>query len=108
MRVPFDAQGNLMHYARPDYGQEHYVFDKAHEWRDVEELEMTLTLNGTHRGRSAAYFEWVDALGHKYPMFLTDAADLMRRGCIEFGVVHDGMWVVRKRGQNYGVRMADS
>jgi hypothetical protein len=106
MRAPFDEHGNLMHYARPESRQESHGYEDAHEWRDVETFEASLTIGETYRGRSAAYFMWSDVLGHKYPMFMTDIADLIRRGCIEFGTVHDGMWVVRKRGQNYGIRMA--
>jgi hypothetical protein len=102
MKAPWQGE-SLLHYSHPLY-----EYREGVEWREVEPFERTLTLKDTRRGRSAAYFIWVDALGNEYPMFMTDVADLIRRGCIEFGVVHDAMWTVRKRGQNFGIRLADS
>ncbi|MFI6485212.1 hypothetical protein ACIBH1_45390 [Nonomuraea sp. NPDC050663] len=100
--APFDAGGNLMHYARkPYHGQAAYY--QAHEWRPNEPFVATLTMASTRRGRSAAYFIWADAEGRTYPMFMTDVADLVRDAVINQGTV-TGQWTVRKRGENFGIR----
>jgi hypothetical protein len=68
--------------------------------------DATLTISDMHRGRSAAYFECVDEGGHRFPLFMTDLLEVVRALDIRRGTVA-GRWVVCKRGQNYGVRLAD-
>lgn len=101
IKVPFDKQGVLMHYANPDARPDH--FDAAHKWLEPEPIELTLHLYGTERGRSAAYFLWTDGLANVWPMFMKDMADLVKNAAINYGVV-SGMWIPCKRGQNYGLR----
>lgn len=99
IQAPYDTHGNLLHF--PGYS----YHSTQPEWRDVVPFDATLTFNGQHRGRSAAYFEWLDADGRKWPMFMTDIGDLLQAATIDLGVV-SARWTVQKRGQNYGVRLA--
>ena len=39
-------------------------------------------------------------------MFVADAVDVMRRTTITCGRVGPARWVVRKRGENYGIALA--
>lgn len=100
MKAPF-FNDSLLHH--PSFWQNRDGF----EWREVETFERSLTIDGSRRGRSAAYFIWKDVAGHEYPMFLTDMAHLLGNASVEFGTVYDGMWKVVKRGQNYGIRLVD-
>lgn len=97
--VPYDPKGNLMHFPR-QWGIEV-------DWRPNEPFEAELTLDSTTRGRSAAYFTFVDLGGHKYPVFMTDISEIMATSVIDHGKV-SGRWVVGKRGQNYGLRLAQA
>jgi hypothetical protein len=101
IKAPFDKEGALMHYARYGYGPDHYY--GAHEWRVPEPIALRLTLEQTERGRSAAYFIWLDDEGRRWPMFMTDLAHLLHHGTVAQGVA-DGMWIPRKRGENFGLR----
>lgn len=85
----------------------HYPLDVSDtEWVDNEPTMLTLHVLETVRGRSAAYFMWVDSVGRNWPMFLTDLADVLRHCEIRGGKV-SAMWKVRKRGQNYGIALAE-
>lgn len=94
--VPFDVDGNLLHYADP--------------WmkpvmRPNEPFKACLEVEGTVSGRSAKYLIWRATDGRRFPMFVADCVDLMRRTDVTMGVV-EATWIVRKRGQNYGVALA--
>lgn len=101
-------KGNLMDWVSPRASQiretatDHYALPD--EWRNNVPFEATLTLTGTERGRSAARFMWDDGHGNTFPMFLTDATDLMMSREGVAGAVAAGWWVVVKRGQSYGIR----
>lgn len=102
VQAPFDHSGNLLHYAKKggylsEYDLNHVV------WRDNLPVTLTLTLMGTIRGRSAAYFEWRDPQGHVYPMFISDMADLLHATTVQEGKVCAN-WIVAKRGANFGIR----
>jgi len=43
--------------------------------------------------------------GHKFPMFMTDLFEMMLALDVQRGTVA-ARWVVGKRGQNYGIRLA--
>lgn len=102
--------GNLMDYVDRSAVREqatatdHYAIPD--EWRDNQPFHATLTLTGVERGRSAARFMWYslgDNPGHTYPMFMTDACDLLMS---DEGIVMNtatGWWIVVKRGRNYGI-----
>ncbi len=104
-KAPFNASGNLMHYALPD-NRTSSVFglDRPHEWRDNKPFMSTMKLEGLRRGRSAAYFMWEDLGGAQYPMFMKEMTDLLQTRIVRYGCVY-GQWIVVKRGTNYGIRM---
>lgn len=106
---PVDYQGNLMHY--PDT---QYVLHEGKSatiqpmWMPNKPFEAKLLLQTLQRGRSAAYFIWVDTSTNKtYPMFMIDMIDVMQRKTVVKGVAI-GTWQVRKRGQNYGIALSPS
>jgi hypothetical protein len=94
-QIPF-KNGNLQSYPyNPD------------EWRDNYEFEETLEYVTYYRGRSSATIAFKDSQGHTYEMFLTDFDDVMKRKGFN-GKFVTGKWTFVKRGQNYGIRLADS
>lgn len=115
-RAPFDDRGNLMHYpsdqtdwtgaGRQDDGT--YIPPRIYppDWRDNKPFQATLRLDGTRRGRSAAYFMWHDTEGHTYPMFISDLDALIQSGAVIAGNCIAGLWMVSKRGKNFGIRAA--
>lgn len=100
-RVPFDERGVLMHYASAE-GCGH-LYDAAHEWRDPEPVTMTLAVHGLSRGRSAAYFLWIDEHFREWPVFMKEMLEIVRTATIINGTVR-GAWIPCKRGNNYGLK----
>lgn len=110
--VPYDHRGSLLHWVdtdtrwyrgvEPQPGQPGYV-----EWRANEPFTARLTLSGMESGYSAKYVVWKNAEGQSFPMFVTDLMDLIRRwsGTLDAGTL-TARWMVAKRGQNYGIRLA--
>lgn len=107
--VPFDPHGNLMHYP-----QRTALLDDAGwlsglvepRWRPNVPFDAVLTLVETRCGRAARYLTWQDERGRVWPMFVADLVDVLREA--ECGVVSGvvrGRWMVRKRGENYGLTM---
>lgn len=114
-QAPFDRDGNLQHYpqTQADWSGVTYVDGKRvgeiifHEpdWREVVPFRATMTLeSGVTSGRSAKYVHWRDQDGHQYPMFVSELVDLVTAGAAKEGGVAEGMWIVCKRGANYGIR----
>lgn len=112
-KIPYDSDGNLMHYAEPD----DYLggaFWKAHEWRENKPFRAKMSIDSWARGRSAAYFIFRDQSGKKYPMFMKDFMSMLEYvDIIGFKSikhkVYDGpmiFWQCVKRGQNYGLVLA--
>lgn len=93
--VPFSEQG-LVHYANPRFSRPDI------EWREPQEFYARLTLEGTERGRSAAYFIWTDQAGRTWPMFIGDMALLLQGAIVAHGVAK-GLWIPRKQGTNFGL-----
>lgn len=105
-QAPFDAKGNLLHYPITRYRFDRDTGERTEEgpeWRPVEPFAKTLQYTGFARGYSAAYFLWKDADGHTYPMFLTDMDAVLKTGLSPTALI--GLWIVCKRGQNYGIRL---
>lgn len=73
------------------------------EWREATPFEATLTFRRFERGRSAAHAVWTDEEGHHFPMFLVDLAELIGSKLVQSGGKVHGVWVFRKRGQNFGI-----
>lgn len=112
-RAPFDYRtGALQEYETVQRGEGHYDEERRwHQgeilgpaWRDAEPFEAEMTLVGYGRGRSAVTFYWHDEKGLQWPMFLTDAFDMVSKE----PVVRSGLWIVTKRGANYAVKPVDS
>lgn len=107
-KAPYDCHtGKLQEFATTQRAEGHY--DNAGKWhmgevigpiwRDVEAFEATMTLVTYGRGRSSITFYWRDERGQEWPMFLTDAFDLVN----EKPIVRSGLWIATKRGQNYAI-----
>lgn len=99
-KVPFDKDGNLMHFA----GREG-SYNGAAEWRDAEEFFSVLYYHGYSRGRSAANMQFKDQAGHEYTMFFSDFDKVVK--FLDTGALV-GTFVPVKRGMNYGVKMVTS
>lgn len=96
---PKDVAGSLVPYPDSSSGNIEYVENRV--------FTDTLTYTGFGRGRSSAVFYFVGSKGETYQMFMTDMDDLIKyRGITDKQV--DAWWTYQKRGQNYGIRLADS
>ena len=107
-KAPFGPKGDLQHYPTPWWEANLSTGERvrhAPEWREVASFPMVLRYKGYARGRSAAYFLWEDADGHEYPMFLADLDTFLKRGYMNGPVM--AIWIVCKRGANYGIRLAN-
>lgn len=110
-RAPYTADGHLMHFPEDRYGPGSCVDGSwvrgeqiAPIWQPIEPFHATLTVTGMSRGRSAAYFQWTGG-GRTFPMFMVDMLSLILATEIDHGTV-SGRWIVCKRGQNYGIKLA--
>lgn len=103
-QVPYDAEGNLLHYSGQSYNYTTRSYQDTSVWLDNEPFQAEMELVTFGRGRSAATFHWkkVDD-GRKFPMFMTDMVDLIKFGSVINGRTPLQKWVVVKRGQNYGL-----
>lgn len=98
-QIPFDPDGNQLHYPEGRYIAGRY---QEPEWRDNATVSDTLTYKNYCRGRSAAYFQFTRQDGTTATMFLTDmeaAIPHMVRGVIT------GQFTFTKRGANYGIQL---
>lgn len=103
-KAPF-YKGSLQHYVwPPDFAHLEYG-NEGEEWRDNVPFTATLECTGMESGYSAKYTWWKDEEGHRYPMFVADIVHLVQNADITGGKVWDTQWIVRKRGQNYGIRI---
>jgi hypothetical protein len=105
-KVPYDARGNLLHYACIDkYFNED---NSTTQLRDNAVFLASMEIQeGITRGRSAKYVHLKDVeSGALYPMFVVDLVDAISRGSVRQGIFPATYWRVQKRGQNYGIRRA--
>lgn len=105
--VPLGPDGSLQHYPESVWvnGERHWP-----TWTLWEPFAGGLRFEGFTRGRSAAYAVLNHEDGRSFPMMLADLEDFLQRGQIVRGRLTPPLgllWAVRKRGQNYGVRLAD-
>ncbi|WP_221328991.1 hypothetical protein [Actinoplanes sp. L3-i22] len=108
VEVPYDERGNLLFYVEGPRGHS-YLDDDVH-WvaytmRPNVAFDATLTLDSMRSGRSAKYLVWRDADGHHFPMFISDLTTMLPLVTVRLGVV-SGTWIVRKKGQNFGIALA--
>lgn len=106
--APFKKNGSLWHYPPTDQelNNPRVSADKRPtlEWREVGPWEDTMLVVGQQRGRSAAIFLLVGSDGKtSYPMFMSDASEMMRSATIDRGKI-TGRWAVVKKGRNFGLR----
>lgn len=104
-QAPYDKNGNLLGYVG---------YNGAADWWPNEPFIRTLTYNGFSRGMSSAKIHWLDEQGHGYPMFLADLDDVLSNWqvaglqSVDHGtdaLAISAQWIVRKRGQNYGIAL---
>lgn len=107
-QVPYDSDGSLMHYPQrtyvrdPDAERGYRVVEPT--YRPPEPFTATLTIRaGINAGRSAKYLTLIADDGRTFPMFVADFLDMALKHGIPKGGVISGRWVIRKRGQNFGV-----
>jgi len=97
-KVPYNKAGDLMksvhRWAVPE------------EWRANTPFLAKLKLDGW-LAPSAVRFKDVDT-GLCYPMFLTELVELIKVSEISEGVTHKMHWMVVKKYQDYGIRLAES
>jgi hypothetical protein len=96
--VPYSRGGSLLHWAdrrSPDV-----------RWLPNDPFQGVFRLAGMRSGRSAKYVLLGTDDGREFPMFVTDLLDVLNRSGISGGLTGNGPWIVRKRGQNYGVALA--
>lgn len=104
--VPYDHAGNLCHHDSDGY-RWHEGERAGPQWRPNTPFEATLVIDSMRSGRSAKYVILVDKDNHRYPMFITDLLDVLNSGDgITSGATGHKVWIVRKRGQNYGIALA--
>ena len=106
-KIPYDADGNMMNYAEPDWSARSPK-SKAAEWREAEEFWAELTLVDTIRRPQLIYFVWADEVGHRYPQTYKDLFEMVS----DHGIVQgraDGIWRPRKiTGGNYSLKFLRS
>lgn len=111
--APFGEKGfRLDSDYRKEYVRGPAMLDYADHWyknveyRRVEDFTAILQIVGMERGRAAARFWWKDIdTGIHYPMFMTDAMDLLRTATMTEGVMEPMDWRACKRGANYGIQL---
>lgn len=97
IKAPYDkTTGNLLSYALAE--EEEVGVD----FRKNEPFEMTMKITDMERGMSAARFILTDEQGKTYPMFMSSMLKLLQTSIVINGSVL-GMWIVVKRGSNYGI-----
>lgn len=100
--APYHADGSLMHWAG-------YGTMSTAQWKPNDPFHATLRLSAMRSGYSAKYVIWKPldpADTRSFPMFIADLLDVVQSAkCIENGVI-SARWMVRKRGQNFGLVLA--
>ncbi|MEG0898338.1 MAG: hypothetical protein RSF40_01330 [Oscillospiraceae bacterium] len=74
-------------------------------WYPQRTLYLTLTYDGCGRGRSAVTFYWKDQDGNRYPMFLTDMDNMIKKNKARLKIKEEFDFV--KRGANYGIKLCE-
>ena len=99
-KIPLDKQGNLLEYA-PEWEQNEI------QWADNKVFTDTLAYDGFSKFGKFSYLIFKSTSNNsKYPMFLTDFGRVMQERVIENGRV-SGYWTFVRRGDNYGVKLAE-
>ncbi|MER7281183.1 hypothetical protein ABT369_42790 [Dactylosporangium sp. NPDC000244] len=104
--VPYDERGNLLFYVDERFGYSYLdgEYSVPYTMRPNDPFRATLTVDSMRTGRSAKYLIWRDEHGHHYPMFISDLTAMLPLVTVRLGEV-SGTWIVRKKGQNYGIAL---
>lgn len=96
--VPYDDEWSLVGYP---------LRGKEYNWRPNRPFEAIFVLDGFARGMSSATFRWkLAGTGRTFNMFMKDMEILLHNGTVSNGVTELRFWIVRKRGNNYGIGLA--
>lgn len=115
-QVPFNANGDLLTYTPhatdftppvERYRDERAWRDYCVRWQPADDFDAVLTLQGFHRGRSAAHLLLTDPDGHEFTMFLKDFVEAVKHG-VRVGGEIAGKFEFVKRGQNFGISLLES
>lgn len=104
-QIPFDEDGSLMPFSKPDWNRPANV-PQAAEWRDREPFPAILTLAEVRRHRATHMFYWRDQDGRTFPMFPLDMRDMILSGAVVQDATVKGQWIGIKRAENYGIHWA--
>lgn len=104
-KVPY-KNGKLQQYARGDFAHPEYGYE-GEEWRENEPFQARMTIHDMYSGRSAKGLYWKDQHGNEYPMFVSDLVDLLKNADVLSGEAN-AVWIIAKRGQNYGIRLYEA
>ncbi len=104
-QVPYDPAGNLCHHASAG---NRYTLNKTDGpiWKPNEPFREVMTVNAMRSSASGKYVVLINAEGCTFPMFIIDLLELLARTTITKGVTEPLNWIVRKRGENYGIALA--
>lgn len=97
-QAPYDSNGSLLHWVGPSHNT----------WHPNEPFHASLKVVGMRSGYSAKYLILQSPNNDRrtYPMFVADLVDVVA----SVPLIRDGIisarWIVRKRGQNYGLTIA--
>jgi len=104
--IPFDKQGNQLHYPDSSYERDGDGYKKVGpEWRKNEPFHDSLTFVGFSRGRSAANLDFRRENGTNVTVFLKEFCDMVPH---MVGGVIKGKFQFTKRGQNYGCLLIEA
>ena len=97
--APYDNDGNLLSYVSRYYDRGY----QAPIMQPNIPFKAVMTLDGIQRGQSSALFILKNEQGRKFPMFMSQMADLLQRAGMAGGKTDELTWHVVKRGQNYSL-----
>lgn len=99
-KAPYDENGSLLHWV----GYSHDI------WHPNDPFHATLQVVSMRSGYSAKYLILQspnnDSDRRTYPMFVADLVDVVAATPLIRNGIIQARWIVRKRGQNYGIAIA--
>jgi len=98
-KAPFNEKGELLSYA--GYGG--FRAPSNTHWHDADEIfKARMTFIKFSRGRSSALAHFRDEEGRRWPMFLSEAAEVFK--CSLDGFIN-AEWKITKKGSNYSLKL---
>lgn len=94
--APYNENGDLLRYPN----------GRNAVWKENTPFPATMTFERkVYSYQAAGYVYFRDERGCQYPMYRSALPDLIARAVINKGTV-TAMWMVEKKGRNYGLRLA--